>query len=573
MSSSESFLNIHHQHKHSSEKKNEAREYFLKKVDSILTKLIENILTTHPENVIEFMLIYFKNYDPGNYEVAFPTPKRLITDYKPYFNQEVAPYLKKLMSNLIINQPIDIITYIINYLSSVTELQNVNVTENSSSIHSQNNDEFVKKSSARLKLEDAKTFAESIIQSRPSTARIRNKIEDAISLGMSIQNSSSVKAHLEITSVQEFNDKINKSLIFHSDIHPSNQKNITIRIGLFGLGGSGKSSILNTLQGILDITKPTIGFRPITMSINEFTKIQFYDLGGMDKIRGIWNQYYHDIHGYIYVIDSSSDIPDITKSIQIYNDITSNPYLINKPRLIFANKCDVVSSSKIMEICDLFCQNAEVMKDGIKYDIIPCCATLRSPSPRTVDDVSIFENNISNDSEEVQSPIHVISMHVESLIENIRNRFDELSIRVEEDTKVKIKEATLKRLEREKSVLKSKIALAFHKNIDRRLLYNIINKMNISEEETVPDFSVDEKDVDAFTKQEGLDFILSEIDEKEIPDLAKQICELIGYQRLALQIIGAFKSPINSKKVALSWEEIYDIVLDIRNQLGLQLEI
>lgn len=45
--------------------------------------------------------------------------------------------------------------------------------------------------------------------------------------------------------------------------------------------------------------------------------------------------------------------------------------------------------------------------------------------------------------------------------------------------------------------------------------------------------------------------------------------DLIGYQRLAMQIIGALKSPINKKKTPMTWNEIKILIIEIRLELGL----
>ena len=60
--------------------------------------------------------------------------------------------------------------------------------------------------------------------------------------------------------------------------------------------GPGKSSIVNMLQGQGHSTQATIGFRPISLMLDENTTIRFYDVGGGKRVRGIWEQYYHDVH-------------------------------------------------------------------------------------------------------------------------------------------------------------------------------------------------------------------------------------------------------------------------------------
>ena len=33
--------------------------------------------------------------------------------------------------------------------------------------------------------------------------------------------------------------------------------------------------------------------------------VTIYDLGGSKSFRGIWPKYYHEVHGFIFVVDSA----------------------------------------------------------------------------------------------------------------------------------------------------------------------------------------------------------------------------------------------------------------------------
>lgn len=69
----------------------------------------------------------------------------------------------------------------------------------------------------------------------------------------------------------------------------------------------------------------------------------------------------------------------------------------------------------------------------------------------------------------------------------------------------------------------------------------------------------------------GIAFISGEIgsDVENLDEAAIEIIGLVGYQRLAMQIIGALNSPINKKKTPLSWIEIKSLIVDLRVELGL----
>ena len=65
-------------------------------------------------------------------------------------------------------------------------------------------------------------------------------------------------------------------------------------------------------------------------------------------------------------------------------------------------------------------------------------------------------------------------------------------------------------------------------------------------------------------------YLLSGEEDINLPPEARKLASWVGYQRLALQIIGALKAPISKKKIALSWVEISDIVVELRKELGLE---
>ena len=77
------------------------------------------------------------------------------------------------------------------------------------------------------------------------------------------------------------------------------------RILMVGLDAAGKSTILYQLQmGEKVKTIPTIGFHVETLDYKGLNVI-VYDVGGQDKIRGLWKYYYQNKDGLIFVVDSN----------------------------------------------------------------------------------------------------------------------------------------------------------------------------------------------------------------------------------------------------------------------------
>lgn len=74
---------------------------------------------------------------------------------------------------------------------------------------------------------------------------------------------------------------------------------------LIGLDNAGKTKTVNNLAGEKDDkVLPTVGFKAVNL-IHKDTPVTIYDLGGGPHFRQIWSQYYSEVHGVIFVIDSS----------------------------------------------------------------------------------------------------------------------------------------------------------------------------------------------------------------------------------------------------------------------------
>lgn len=296
-----------------------------------------------------------------------------------------------------------------------------------------------------------------------------------------------------------------------------------LQLAILGMDNAGKSSILNVLEGKSDAkTRPTIGFRPIAMMLNEDTRVRFYDLGGGERIRDIWSQYYHDVHAVVYVFDAS-DEARLQSAVSLFKSTIKNAFLSGKPLLIFCNKQDVPGAKKGSELAELL----NLAADFPSAQIVECCAN---------------------------SADATIEKSLEELLALVQDKYELLNERVELDTKQKTLDEAKKRLERERKVLRNKIAAAFPDDVDPKFK---------------PDLPASPED--SFTMDEGHTFLAAEIGEDVagLPSVALELAHMVGYQRLALQIIGALKAPISKKKEPLAWDEILALVVDLRTELGL----
>jgi signal recognition particle receptor subunit beta len=79
----------------------------------------------------------------------------------------------------------------------------------------------------------------------------------------------------------------------------------------------------------LEESMPTIGFSVSEIKWKKHL-LTLYDLGGAITFRGIWEHYFAEIHGLIYVLDTSDeDMNDV--GIDVLATILQDPRLQSKP--------------------------------------------------------------------------------------------------------------------------------------------------------------------------------------------------------------------------------------------------
>ncbi|CAM9945352.1 unnamed protein product, partial [Hapterophycus canaliculatus] len=139
----------------------------------------------------------------------------------------------------------------------------------------------------------------------------------------------------------EVSSKLNSPPFEEQSPAPPKPKPQLAVILLLGLDGSGKTTLLGTLQGEKNPrVRPSVGFKPVAMMLSEELKVKFYDLGGGKNIRSIWDKYYHDAHGLLYVVDGA-DGERWEKSRELFLSATNHKYLREKPVAVILNKEDL----------------------------------------------------------------------------------------------------------------------------------------------------------------------------------------------------------------------------------------
>ena len=65
-----------------------------------------------------------------------------------------------------------------------------------------------------------------------------------------------------------------------------------------------KTTLVLAILGRNEESAPTVGFEPHTVKLDG-TPVRLFDCGGGAQIRGIWSNYYADVHGAVFVVDAA----------------------------------------------------------------------------------------------------------------------------------------------------------------------------------------------------------------------------------------------------------------------------
>lgn len=126
-----------------------------------------------------------------------------------------------------------------------------------------------------------------------------------------------------------------------------------------GLDNSGKTTIITKLKPAESQSQdivPTIGFNVEKFQTKALSFTAF-DMSGQGRYRNLWEHYYKECHGIIFVLDSSDKIrmtvaKDELNMLLSHNDIGNRRI----PILLFANKMDArdaLSSVKCSSMLEL----------------------------------------------------------------------------------------------------------------------------------------------------------------------------------------------------------------------------
>ncbi|XP_047005212.1 ADP-ribosylation factor 4-like [Schistocerca americana] len=125
-----------------------------------------------------------------------------------------------------------------------------------------------------------------------------------------------------------------------------------LRILIVGLGSAGKTTILYRMKMGEDVTPmPTLGFNVETV---EYKNICFivWDVGGQDKVRRLWQQYYANTFAIIFVVDST-DKERMPLASSILHSLLDEEELSDALVLVYANKQDLPHALSVVAVKDM----------------------------------------------------------------------------------------------------------------------------------------------------------------------------------------------------------------------------
>ncbi|XP_062849902.1 ADP-ribosylation factor-like protein 14 [Trichomycterus rosablanca] len=145
------------------------------------------------------------------------------------------------------------------------------------------------------------------------------------------------------------------------------------RILLFGLDGAGKSTLLFKLKYNERFhTVPTIGFNVEMMEAKQNRKkitLTVWDVGGQEKMRTYWRNFYQDTAGLLFVVDCA-DGTRLDEAKRELEHALKNEHLRNLPLVILANKQDRNGALTATELTERF--NLRMLCNDRNWFVQPC---------------------------------------------------------------------------------------------------------------------------------------------------------------------------------------------------------
>lgn len=134
---------------------------------------------------------------------------------------------------------------------------------------------------------------------------------------------------------------------------------------ILGLDNAGKTTYLEKTKTIFTKNYKELQPNKITTTVGLNIGrihiggiiINFWDLGGQEDLQSLWDKYYAESHGVVYVIDSS-DHDRLQESREAFEKMLGSETLTGVPLLVVANKQDIEGCLSVNDIKTAFHESA-----------------------------------------------------------------------------------------------------------------------------------------------------------------------------------------------------------------------
>uniref|UniRef100_A0A7E4UPU5 ADP-ribosylation factor-like protein 13B n=1 Tax=Panagrellus redivivus TaxID=6233 RepID=A0A7E4UPU5_PANRE len=151
------------------------------------------------------------------------------------------------------------------------------------------------------------------------------------------------------------------------------KRNKPMVICFIGLEGAGKTTIVKALQGEdLHTVHSTVGFSRAEFEVKGY-RLTAYDLGGNERIRDIWKNYYAEVFAVVYVLNAAGE-SQMEQNKEYLQEYQQFPELQGKPLLILLNKKDLPDAIDEMQFSDECGLHKMAKKIGAGIRVESVCA-------------------------------------------------------------------------------------------------------------------------------------------------------------------------------------------------------
>ena len=158
---------------------------------------------------------------------------------------------------------------------------------------------------------------------------------------------------------------------------------LEIHLLILGLDNAGKTTVLEQLKRKyldedggkvnLEAIPPTVGLNIGRMTIAD-ANTTVWDLGGQQSFRVIWDKYYEEANGLIYVIDSA-DEARFEECLATFLKIISHADMAGRPVLLFLNKQDRDDAHDLESLEAIFSSATKKCSGEVKFQPVSARTT------------------------------------------------------------------------------------------------------------------------------------------------------------------------------------------------------